>query len=112
VRDPPNRQRLPWIRRPVRCEGAERYLLVTLVSFASTVILTRWFLTLTGFPRIGGGDLHIAPALWGAHLISFYTRQFDSIEVAIWHLVLLGAVIAYRDQLRTENARPVASDTT
>ncbi len=27
--------------------------------------LTRWFLTLTGFPRIGGGDLHIAHALWG-----------------------------------------------
>ena len=49
----------------MRREGAERYLLVTLVSFAGTVILTRWFLTLTGFPRIGGGDLHIAHALWG-----------------------------------------------
>jgi hypothetical protein len=49
----------------VRREGAERYLLVTLVSFAATVIATRWFLTLTGFPRIGGGDLHIAHALWG-----------------------------------------------
>ncbi|MGH2402252.1 MAG: hypothetical protein ACRDE6_06035, partial [Candidatus Limnocylindria bacterium] len=54
-----------WVRRPVRREGAERYLLVTLVSFAATVILTRWFLTLTGFPQIGGGDLHIAHALWG-----------------------------------------------
>jgi len=49
----------------VRREGAERYLLVTLVSFATTVILTRWFLSLTGFPQIGGGDLHIAHALWG-----------------------------------------------
>jgi len=49
----------------VRREGAERYLFVTLVSFAATVIATRWFLTLTGFPRIGGGDLHIAHALWG-----------------------------------------------
>ena len=65
VRDAPNRRRLSWIRRPVRREGAERYLLVTLVSFAATVIVTRWFLTLTGFPRIGGGDLHIAHALWG-----------------------------------------------
>ena len=55
----------------MRREGAERYLLVTLVSFAATVIITRWFLTLTGFPRI-------------------------------WHLLLLGAVVAYRDQLRTE----------
>ena len=49
----------------MRREGAERYLLVTLVSFAGTVILTRWFLALTGFPQIGGGDLHIAHALWG-----------------------------------------------
>jgi len=56
---------LPWIRRPVRREGAERYLFVTLVSFAGTVIATRWFLELTGFPQIGGGDLHIAHALWG-----------------------------------------------
>jgi hypothetical protein len=49
----------------VRREGAERYLFLTLVAFASTVIVTRWYLQLTGFPRIGGGDLHIAHALWG-----------------------------------------------
>ena len=49
----------------MRREGAERYLLVTLVSFAATVIATRWFLAITGFPQIGGGDLHIAHALWG-----------------------------------------------
>lgn len=53
------------VRRPVRREGAEAYLFVMLVSFAVTVIATRWFLELTGFPKIGGGDLHIAHALWG-----------------------------------------------
>ena len=53
------------LRRPVRREGAEGYLFLVLVSFAVTVIGTRWFLELTGFPRIGGGDLHIAHALWG-----------------------------------------------
>lgn len=53
------------IRRPVRREGAERYLFLMLVSFAATVIGTRWFLALTGFPQLGGGDLHIAHALWG-----------------------------------------------
>lgn len=58
-------RRFAWVRRPVRREGAERYLLVTLVAFAATVIATRWFLSVTGFPRIGGGDLHIAHALWG-----------------------------------------------
>lgn len=53
------------IRRPVRREGAERFLLLMLVAFAATVIVTRVALELTGFPRIGGGDLHIAHALWG-----------------------------------------------
>lgn len=52
-------------RRPVRRENAEGYLFLVLVSFAVTVIGTRWLLQLTGFPRIGGGDLHIAHALWG-----------------------------------------------
>jgi hypothetical protein len=56
---------LDRIRRPVRREGAESYLFVMLVSFATTVIGTRWFLSLTGFPQIGGGDLHIAHAVWG-----------------------------------------------
>ena len=60
------RRPFAWIRRPVRREGAERYVFVTLVSFAVTVIGTRWFLSVTGFPQIGGGDLHIAHAVWGA----------------------------------------------
>ena len=60
-----NEGRWWWFRRPVRREGAEGYLFLVLVSFAVTVIGTRWFLELTGFPRIGGGDLHIAHALWG-----------------------------------------------
>jgi hypothetical protein len=60
-----SRAHFAWIRRPVRREGAERYLAVTLVAFAGTVIGTRWFLSLTGFPQIGGGDLHIAHALFG-----------------------------------------------
>ena len=65
----PRRRRLGWIRRPVRREDAERYLSLTLVSFAATVIVTRWFLQLTGFPKIGGGDLHIAHALFGGLLL-------------------------------------------
>ncbi|TME32587.1 MAG: hypothetical protein E6I62_05680, partial [Chloroflexi bacterium] len=52
-------------RRPVRREGAEHYLFLTLISFAGTVIATRTFLDLTGYPRIGGGELHIAHALFG-----------------------------------------------
>ncbi len=53
------------LRQPVRREGAERYLFLSIVSFAGTVLATRAFLELTGYPRIGGGELHIAHALWG-----------------------------------------------
>jgi len=52
-------------RSPVKREGAERYLLITLVGFACTVILTRLFLQLTGFPQVGNSILHIAHVLWG-----------------------------------------------
>ncbi len=37
------RRPFAWIRRPVRREGAERYVFITLVSFAAAVIGTRWF---------------------------------------------------------------------
>ena len=57
------------LRRPVRREGAERYLFLTLVSFAGTVMATRVYLELTGYPRIGGGELHIAHALFGGFFL-------------------------------------------
>ena len=52
-------------RKPIRRLGAERYLLVTLLSFAASVALTRLFLDLTGYPRLGGEGFHIAHVLWG-----------------------------------------------
>jgi len=60
----PTRSRIRF-HRQVRREGAERYLLLTLVAFAATVLATRAYLELTGYPRIGGGELHIAHALFG-----------------------------------------------
>jgi hypothetical protein len=50
-------------------EGAERYLLVVIVSFAIAVVGTRWYLQATGYPQIGGGELHIAHMLWGGLLL-------------------------------------------
>lgn len=57
------------VRSPVQREGAERYLLVTLISFAASVALTRLFLELTGYPQIGNEVLHIAHVLWGGLLL-------------------------------------------
>ncbi len=52
-------------RRAIRRSKSDRYLLITVLSFAASVGLTRAFLYLTGFPKLGGGELHIAHVLWG-----------------------------------------------
>lgn len=67
-RSAPSVELLP-VHSPVRRLFAERYLLITLLSFALSVTLTRLFLNLTGFPRLGGGGLHIAHMLWGGLLL-------------------------------------------
>ncbi len=76
----------------MRREGAERYLLVTLVAFAATVIVTRWFLALTGFPQIGGGDLHIAHALWGG--VALFAASLLPILMAGRFVYLLSSLLA------------------
>jgi hypothetical protein len=55
--------------RIVHREDAEDHILITLVSFAGSVGLTRLYLTLTGYPRIGAGEIHIAHVLWGGLLL-------------------------------------------
>lgn len=60
---------IPPNQSPVKREGAETYLLLMLYSFAASVLLTRVYLELTGFPQIGNGELHIAHVLWGGLLL-------------------------------------------
>jgi hypothetical protein len=50
-------------------QGAERYVLISLVSFAFSVITIRLFLQLTGYPQLGTATLHIAHVLWGGLLL-------------------------------------------
>ncbi len=64
-----NRFATQSIRTPVKRQSAQSYLLLMLMSFALSIILTRLFLTLTGFPRVGGGNFHIAHVLWGGLLL-------------------------------------------
>jgi hypothetical protein len=49
--------------------GAERYLLLVIVAFVVAVVGTRWYLQATGYPQVGGGELHIAHMLWGGALL-------------------------------------------
>ena len=82
------------IRRPVKREGAERYLLITLLSYATSVTFTRLFLEITGFPQLGGGGLHIAHVLWGG-LLLFIASLLPLLVANRWALtasaVLAGA---------------------
>jgi len=52
-------------RTPVRRDKAEQLVLVTVLSFGGSVMFTRIFLELTGYPQLGGGELHIAHVVWG-----------------------------------------------
>jgi hypothetical protein len=80
------------IRRPVRRQGSETYLLLTLLSFGASVALTRLFLEVTGYPQLGGSTLHIAHVLWGG-LFLFAAALFPLIYANRW-VYILGSILA------------------
>ncbi|WP_197373522.1 hypothetical protein [Mycolicibacterium baixiangningiae] len=45
--------------------SAEAFVLIAI----ATILITRLYLELTGYPQVGGGNLHIAHALWGGALM-------------------------------------------
>ncbi len=79
------------LRLPVRRRKAESYLLLTLVSFAGTIVVTRTYLELTGYPQIGRGNLHIAHVLWGGLalfvgallMLTFYNHWIFSVSAVL-----------------------------
>lgn len=80
------------ILKPVRRRGAQQYLLITLLSFAVSVAGTRLLLELTGYPQLGGGELHIAHVLWGGLLL--FTSALVMLILANRWAFFLGAVLA------------------
>ncbi len=72
-----SRQRRPGTQefvtqRPIvsaRDVDAGAFLQTFLVTAVAAMLLTRLYLELTGFPRVGGGGLHIAHLLWGGLLM-------------------------------------------
>jgi hypothetical protein len=79
------------IRSAIRNQHAETYILITLLSFAASVSLTRFFLYMTGYPQIGGGELHIAHVLWGG-LILFASSLILLIYANEWAYDLAAAM--------------------
>ena len=49
------------------------------------VLVTRLYLTLTGFPKVGGGGLHLAHLLWGGLLMLAAFRMVDYRQL-LFHL--------------------------
>lgn len=81
------------VRRPVRREGADTFLLLTLLSFAASVSVTRLFLEVTGYPQLGGGELHIAHVLWGGLLLfvaALLPLVYSNRWVYRWGAILAG----------------------
>ena len=83
-----NFSRSNW--KPVEGSHANRYLLIMVVSLAITVIFTRLYLELTGYPQLGNDTFHIAHALWGglcltvsASLMLIYLNQWIFIVSAV-----------------------------
>ncbi len=74
-------------RTPVQRRHAAQYLLITLISFAFSVGGTRLFLEVMGYPRLGGGQLHIAHVLWGG-LFLFIASLLPLILINRWGLRL------------------------
>src|SRR5918911_1369442 len=72
---------VPALLRPDLGAAAARdfeagtYLQGFLVAAVAAILLTRLFLRLTGFPRLGGGGLHIAHMLWGGLLLAVIGKR-------------------------------------
>jgi hypothetical protein len=79
-------------RWPVKRARAESYLIISIATFAATVILTRLFLDLAGYPQVGNGVLHIAHALWGG-LLLIIAAILPLLLINDWAL-LLSAVLS------------------
>lgn len=61
----PRTRRGAITRSAVGPAAAEAFIIIAI----ATILLTRGYLELTGYPQIGGGTLHIAHALWGGALM-------------------------------------------
>lgn len=55
--------------RAIVSVDAWRYVLIMIVAFATTVVVTRLYLEATGYPQIGNETFHFAHALWGGLLL-------------------------------------------
>ncbi|MFI7416485.1 hypothetical protein [Nonomuraea sp. NPDC049684] len=80
--------------RLARITSAAAHLQVFAIAGISAVLLIRTWLASTGYPKLGGGDLHIAHVLWGGLLMAAglgLTLAFLGERARTWGALLGGA---------------------
>lgn len=82
------------IWKPVRRHAADSLLILFMASFGITVIATRVFLELTGYPQVGDSTFHIAHVLWGGLLlfIAMLILLLFSNTYVLWVGALAGGI--------------------
>ncbi len=77
----------------VRRIDGDQYLLNILLTAIATVLLTRLYLNITGYPALGGSFLHIAHVLWGGLFMltaSILSLSFHGKKIRIWSSIISG----------------------
>ena len=82
------------IWKPVMTQGADSFWLMLITSLSLTVLVTRVFLEMTGYPQIGGTTYHIAHVLWGGLLLFIAVTLVLSFanHYILWIAAVLGGV--------------------
>ncbi len=78
--------------RPVKRHRSERYVLISLVVFALTVLVLRGILRLTGYAQLGNDTVHIAHVLWGG--LALFAAALVLLTIANNWALMLGAVLS------------------
>jgi uncharacterized membrane protein len=77
---------------PVKRYRSERYVLISLVTFALTVVALRGILELTGYAQIGNDTVHIAHVLWGG--LALFAAALLLLAISNRWALGLGAVLS------------------
>jgi hypothetical protein len=79
---------------PVREQAADSFWLLLITSMSVTVLVTRFYLEMTGYPQIGDSTFHIAHVLWGGLLLFVAVALPLSLvnRYALWAASVLGGI--------------------
>lgn len=77
---------------PVKRYRSERYVLISLVTFALTVVALRGILKLTGYVQIGNDSMHIGHVLWGG--LALFAAALLLLAISNRWALVLGAVLS------------------